>query len=734
MGEARPFSRFVHALLAFTLATSLVPVLAHGEDIQQEESLIDQMAQSNAEETARFAATGNLNDLRDIDAYDGTESASGQQRSVFPNTYDLRNEGVVTSVKFQNPWGTCWGFGAIAASETSIMSELGWTVEDGEVDLSELHTAWFSYTPLPEDAGSQAGEGNHTVSTDPSTILNQGGFTFTATSIFSSGIGPVAEADVPYRNAEGYTVDDSQGTPIYYAPSGTWAVNENLRFAQALELENSFVLPTPASKDESGTYQYNESGTQAIKGQLMAGRGVAIAFAADTSRPGQTDPAKYINTDTWAQYTYDSTASANHVVTIVGWDDDYSRDNFLPGHEPDQNGAWIVKNSWGASDVEFPNRNPGGWGVDGTGYFYLSYYDMSLMEPESFEYYTETYGQPAEYYLIDQYDFMPSTGVTAESTTTPSAMANVFEASERQKVRSLSCETARPGTNVTYELYLLNDGYTSPTDGELLTTADETYPYGGYHRIQLGEGFAIEQGQHYSVVVTQRQGSEYEILVDKALNRTGMDYINEHYPDMEYQRYAVGIVNEGESFLREGETWTDWTVLIAELRQAAITTGEGDLYDYDNFALKAYADPLDEPIPNTTVVPDLNGLTETEALSVLEQAGLTGTVGAAGYSDTIAAGRVMAQDIAAGTEVDQGSAVTYHLSLGTNPGINPAENAADGTSGNRLATTGDSMTPLAIALIALSVVCSATAFVGRRPSMAKEGSSKRCPHKGHSRR
>lgn len=724
MGEARPFSRFVHALLAFTLVASLVPVLAHGDSIVQEGGVVEQMAQSNAEDLARFAATGNPNDLRDIDAYEGTDSVSGLQRSVFPVTYDLRDEGVVTSVKFQNPWGTCWGFGAVAASEISIMSELGLNVDDGEVDLSELHTAWFSYTPLPEDAGSQAGEGNRTVSTDPSTILNQGGFAFTATSIFSSGIGPVAEAEVPYRNAEGYTVNDSQGNPIYYAPSGTWAVDESLRFAQALELENSFVLPTPAGKDGSGTYQYNEGGTQAIKGELMAGRGVAIAFAADTSRPGQTDPAKYLNTDTWAQYTYDSAASANHVVTIVGWDDDYSRDNFLPGHEPDQNGAWIVKNSWGADNVDFPNRNPGGWGLEGTGYFYLSYYDMSLVEPESFEYYTDTYGQPAEYYLIDQYDFMPSTGVTAESTTTPSATANVFEASERQKVRSLSCETARPDTNVTYDLFLLNDGYTNPTDGELLATVNETYAYGGYHRTQLGEGFPMEQGQHYSVVVTQQQGSNYEIVVDRAINRAGMDYLNEQHPELDYQRYAVGIVNEGESFLQENGLWTDWTVCIEELRQATIAAEGGDFYDYDNFAIKAYADPLDAPVPNTSIVPDLSALTETEALAALEQAGLSGIAGAAGYSDTIAAGRVMGQDIAAGTEVNQGSTVTYHLSLGTDPGASPVENPSDGTAGNRLSATGDGIMPLMTALAVLSIVCFVTAFVGRRPAMARRGSDK----------
>ena len=38
----------------------------------------------------------------------------------FPVRFDLREYGVVTPVKFQNPWSTCWSFGGIAAAESSI--------------------------------------------------------------------------------------------------------------------------------------------------------------------------------------------------------------------------------------------------------------------------------------------------------------------------------------------------------------------------------------------------------------------------------------------------------------------------------------------------------------------------------------------------------------------------------------------------------------------------------------
>ena len=60
-------------------------------------------------------------------------------------------ENYVSSVKQQNPFGTCWGFAAIAAAETSIMSEIGMPVTDGwELDLSEHHLAWFAKQAIPK--------------------------------------------------------------------------------------------------------------------------------------------------------------------------------------------------------------------------------------------------------------------------------------------------------------------------------------------------------------------------------------------------------------------------------------------------------------------------------------------------------------------------------------------------------------------------------------------------------
>lgn len=62
---------------------------------------------------------------------------------------------------------------------------------------------------------------------------------------------------------------------------------------------------------------------------------------------------------------------SGHSVNIVGWDDNYDKNNFNPAYAPANNGAWLCKNSWG-------NYNSLG------GYFWISYEDYYLMNTDIF--------------------------------------------------------------------------------------------------------------------------------------------------------------------------------------------------------------------------------------------------------------------------------------------------------------------------------------------------------------
>lgn len=63
----------------------------------------------------------------------------------------------------------------------------------------------------------------------------------------------------------------------------------------------------------------------------------------------------------------DSDYIANHNVIIVGWDDNYSKDNFKSKYKPANDGAWLIKDSNGTSSVE-------------SGYLWISYEDKYILD------------------------------------------------------------------------------------------------------------------------------------------------------------------------------------------------------------------------------------------------------------------------------------------------------------------------------------------------------------------
>ncbi|MDO4284631.1 MAG: C1 family peptidase [Eubacteriales bacterium] len=272
----------------------------------------------------------------------------------FPEKFDLRDLGVVTPVKFQNPWGSCWGFSAIAAAETSILSEMGKTYEETGLDLSEHHLTYFARSYM-WDGSSQDGEGIHVL--DESNIMDTGGKMFTATSLFSSGIGVVDEETVPYRGKNSTT--DRYPFPFdfmsyEYSMNDDWSVPDEYKFLQSYEIEHSELLDSPSIYDPSmdedtedmsernaAYIGYDQSATDRMKQALMDGYAISIAYASDQYSPeqlGTDEEPEYINVadNKWTHYTYDS-SPLTHAVTIVGWDDTIKATDFLD-HSNDEYG------------------------------------------------------------------------------------------------------------------------------------------------------------------------------------------------------------------------------------------------------------------------------------------------------------------------------------------------------------------------------------------------------------
>ena len=536
------------------------------------------------------------------------------EASGFPAVYDMRELGYITPVRLQNPFGSCWAFAAIAAAESSILSS-GLAAEDGldasTLNLSERHLSIFTRTPIRDQNSSQYGEGFKDNGVPASRKLHEGGYAFMASNVFASGAGPVLEngdPDLIYQGRNGiidYRFFDGSLQPFSYSADDDWDVPYSIRNAQSYTIKESYVLPTPAEVIDPGMgqeyweYSYNEAATAAIKKQLMAGRAVEIGFLADQASPNQDEVEPLMLSPNWAHYgSY--MRIANHAVTIVGWDDNYPKENFLENSQPPDDGAWLIKNSWGSGQLEFPNRADGTWGLlEGqdkapyeatsdvhTGYFWLSYYDHSLSNPEAVE-----FERVDPSIVMDAYDYMGANFLNATEYEETRKMANTFFASQSERVTKISFQTTRPSTKVNWEIYLLDASDSSPDSGLLKAQGEEIYEFGGFHKVDLGgDSFPVSRGEYYSIVIT-------ETLPDGRYTVNVPVHTRSEY---------TGIINENESWLCMGEDWFDLGVdedlqqeLATDPTQDTLSPDDGPVYAVDNFSIKGYTVPLESNIAFT---------------------------------------------------------------------------------------------------------------------------------------
>lgn len=371
----------------------------------------------------------------------GTDSNVKASERDFPSAYDMRDHYPVSAVRDQSGFGTCWSHAAIASAESVMIRRIP------GIDLSEFHTAYFAYS-----GGDQLDNGG----ADPADILKSGGNADIVTNLWSQWIGPVKEEIMPYRDMTPFDDMDK----LY-----------DMKYMSDYHLRNAWHFDYEKERSNS------EEIESMVKQFVMDGYGVDVSY--------------YSNEYSLFSRDYGTTNSlkpprfANHAVLIVGWDDDYPAENFII--RPDNNGAWLVKNSWGYDHGD-------------CGYIWISYEEKALSDFAVYEL-SEKY----DYDINNHHDtFIPTQHLSAHDsdvTDKPSYMANIFDSPVDQSIEAVATYFSDPGIEYEVTVYTDITDATDPTSGNPSAVTRGTMKDTGYFTIDLDDPVIAEKGSKFSVVM-----------------------------------------------------------------------------------------------------------------------------------------------------------------------------------------------------------------------------------------
>ncbi len=536
-----------------------------------------------------------------------------------PQSYDLFAEGLATPAKSQGPWSSCWAFGALSSIESNLVKK-GYA--DDTVDLSERYLIWFATKPIDREIAlkqpsallhpekhSQEGEGEYLLSSNPDDRFDLGQYDWVVASALSSGLALEGEAACPYQNRAG-SLDkgmDADGKPISIpAGTGDWSVAGEREQDALYRLKQAELIPGTAIvtvNDDTGEIKFNgyrEESIDEVKRALMDNGAVTISYAADVSEPNQPEDLTSFNYKNWAQYRSEPEL-ADHTVSIIGWDDSYPKENFAndSGQLPPKDGAWKIKNSWGRSNGG--ERNTSNWGVDGDGWFYLSYYDKGI---ESFQTYDIELMKDTPLDIM-QYDFigMNNFGLAPfmyDLDDFPLTrlgdlprVANVFEAPYNLEITEVSYAPHVQDGKVDIQIYILPPGATFPDDGLEVYSDTVEFKHAGYHTLKLDDPIVVGKGTSFSIVETVQGKYEdskvIEIPIELGYDKKFLETLDQD-SDAPQAIYKA-VVNPGESYVYVND-WVDNTQLgtLEDFQDEGIT--------YGNNLVKAFVQPTNKEIPD----------------------------------------------------------------------------------------------------------------------------------------
>ena len=413
-----------------------------------------------------------------------TYEANAGAGQTFPSSYDARDDGLITPVERQIG-GTCWAHAAAAVMEANAIKQ-GLATADS-VNISEYQLLWYGYNGYYAGVTESRNDGMTGQSTYD--ILERGG----------------------NPTVIGYAVLNHQGPALESRYDLDESLNET---AFAAAMEEAFLYDNRFERDFSFESIHTYSAEPAaIKAALTEFGAVQISYFSGGYYTKQNNLG-----DELCAYYCPIPQGINHAVTVVGWDDDFSRENFREDARPIHNGAWLVKNSWGAN-----------WGNDG--YFWLSYEDATIAQ-------VATYKVAP---LTDRENAYSHNGMICLNAVSCTAAGNVFTTKAREHLTYVTPGETLSGA-YTFKIYgNVPANAASPEEGTLLYT--QTGETANELWIPVNDLVLLDAGERFSVV--------FEGLSSVMAEGTGRP------AGFATSGNVVYTGNPGESFVKQNGAWKD---------------------------------------------------------------------------------------------------------------------------------------------------------------------------------
>lgn len=441
--------KFIKTLMMVTLTAVLAGCGANQENVNDDSSANAIAELENKAAEALANEEENIENEKEVISDTQPEKTETDvEIEGLPVKYSLIDEGMAPGVRNQEQSGICWAFSSNTMVEANVIKK-GYESAD-VVDFSEgyvVHQIFDFEEDMPEDFTTDSSLFVCNKNTGITFPYKIGGQALNVLFKYGAGSGPIDESEAPL---------DLKRTEFV---NSVTAIDEAFMDGTLNDQMGKYIVTNINILDVANT--------ESIKENILEYGSVGINMNLFYTGNGKL----YENPEK-------APAFGNHVTTIIGWDDEYSKDNFSVD-KPKRDGAWLIQDSTRLAGTD--------------GYFWMSYenllYGAYSVDVEK----RDNYGQVLVYDDLGPMEYIKS----KEDST---VVANVFEVKEDNALTAVCVDTFSILQEVEISVYK-NPEIDQPDSGELVWETVVCPEYKGYHVVDIDKDIALSEGDTFSVVM-----------------------------------------------------------------------------------------------------------------------------------------------------------------------------------------------------------------------------------------